>query len=149
MTAAIRRWALGTDSLSSRETIAGSTIAFSSNLATDHPRLIRSRLTAFLRALGPGSGLGRLNRSTQQCLESIGGSVEAEGLAGSCIQLRRDGVEVVRPGRWPVSRSAWRIHLRNASPEQPIFWAIEAIAPHWEGYSWVWLGLPRFSGHRG
>src|SRR5690606_23322298 len=45
---------------------------------------------------------------------------------------------VVSPGRWPVSRSAWRIQFRSVSLEQPIFSAIEPMALHWEGYSWAW-----------
>ena len=39
---------------------------------------------------------------------------------------------VVRPGRRPSSRSAWRTHFRSVSAVQPIFSAIEVIAAHCE-----------------
>src|SRR5437867_12703004 len=44
--------------------------------------------------------------------------------------LRRSRSSVVRPGRLPASRSAWRTHFRSVSAVQPIFSAIEVIAAH-------------------
>lgn len=40
---------------------------------------------------------------------------------------------VVRPSRWPASRSACRTQLRNVSPVQPIFEAIDVTAAHYVG----------------
>src|SRR5439155_8592947 len=40
---------------------------------------------------------------------------------------------VVRPARWPVSRSAWRTHRRSVSAVHPSLLAIDAIAAHWGG----------------
>src|SRR5205085_1772194 len=37
----------------------------------------------------------------------------------SCFSRARSSV--VRPGRWPASRSAWRTHRRSASTVHPIF----------------------------
>src|SRR5437899_1057750 len=51
----------------------------------------------------------------------------------SCFRRARSSV--VRPGRWPVSRSAWRTHRRNTSTGPPIFSATDRIAPHCDGYS--------------
>src|SRR5262245_43642258 len=51
----------------------------------------------------------------------------------SCFRRARSSV--VRPGRCPLSRSAWRTHRRNTSTGQPIFSATDRIAPHCEGYS--------------
>ena len=42
---------------------------------------------------------------------------------------------VVRPARWPRSRSACRTHFRKVSAVQPIFEAIDAIAAHCGSYS--------------
>src|SRR6266446_9393936 len=39
---------------------------------------------------------------------------------------------VVRPARWPVSRSAWRTHRRSVSDVHTSLPAIDAIAAHWE-----------------
>lgn len=36
---------------------------------------------------------------------------------------------------YPASRSAWQIHFRSDSREQPTFSAIELIAAHCEPYS--------------
>jgi hypothetical protein len=44
--------------------------------------------------------------------------------------LRRSRSSVVRPGRLPASRSAWRTHCRSVSALQPIFSAIDPIAAH-------------------
>src|SRR5215470_12432070 len=44
--------------------------------------------------------------------------------------LRRSRSSVVRPGRFPASRSAWRTHFRSVSAVQPIFSAMEVIAAH-------------------
>ena len=40
---------------------------------------------------------------------------------------------VVRPLRWPVSRSAWRTHRRSVSAVHPSLLAIDAIAAHCDG----------------
>src|SRR5690606_3152752 len=47
--------------------------------------------------------------------------------------LRRWRSSVVRPGRSPRSRSAWRTHRRKASTVQPSFSATDRIVAHWEG----------------
>src|SRR5262249_668596 len=44
---------------------------------------------------------------------------------------------VVRPGRFPASRSAWRTHRRRDSSRQPNFSATDRIVAHCEGYSWA------------
>src|SRR5579871_1221221 len=49
--------------------------------------------------------------------------------------LSRSRSLVVKPGRCPVSRSAWRTHRRSASGVQPILDAIELIAAHCDGCS--------------
>ena len=49
----------------------------------------------------------------------------------SCF--RRSTSVVVRPGRWPVSRSTRRIQDRSVSGLQPIFSAIDLIAAHGDG----------------
>src|SRR5262249_34961903 len=46
--------------------------------------------------------------------------------------LSRCRSSVVKPGRVPSSRSAWRTHFRSVSAVQPIFSAIEVIAAHCE-----------------
>src|SRR5262245_43277793 len=48
----------------------------------------------------------------------------------SCLSRCRSSV--VRPGRRPWFRSAWRTHFRSVSAVQPIFSAIEVIAAHCE-----------------
>src|SRR5439155_9172813 len=49
--------------------------------------------------------------------------------------LSRWRSSVVRPARWPVSRSAWRTHRRSVSDVHPSLPAIDAIAAHWDGCS--------------
>src|SRR5262249_62388085 len=48
------------------------------------------------------------------------------------------GSFVVRPGRFPASRSAWRTHRRSASTVQPNFSATDRIVAHCDGCSWAW-----------
>src|SRR4030095_9793682 len=45
---------------------------------------------------------------------------------------------VVRPGRWPASRSAWRTQRRNDSVRIPSFSPTDRIAAHCDGCSGVW-----------
>ena len=51
--------------------------------------------------------------------------------------LIRSRSSVVRPARWPTSRSAWRTQLRSVSAVQPILPAIDMIVAHCEPCS-VW-----------